>query len=294
MSFILKVVSLMLVTRLSVIHVSMGLSDKRTTGARSSYAIREVKSNVGDSNLVLERTTYVEDPNTYRDGYYDGIFQIDQKTGFKDTQFKIENDFSIDLSAALKYEDLHKPLHSAISAQLKNVNIKSSNPSSWPSTRQEGNWKKHYNIQRGNGSVAMFKTDISTSYKPSKANTPKNTRKYRYKKQRRPRKPYKPSCQKGRKLFVQKAAQCHTIDKYGRHKTGPNLYGVCGRRAGQSHGYSYTERMKSSGITWNEDTLDRYLRNPKNMIPGIKMVFAGLKKKRDRDDMIHYLCNCIH
>ena len=47
--------------------------------------------------------------------------------------------------------------------------------------------------------------------------------------------------------------------------------------------------MPLSGITWNEDTLFQYLENPKKMIPGTKMVFAGLKKPAERNDLIAYL-----
>jgi cytochrome c len=61
------------------------------------------------------------------------------------------------------------------------------------------------------------------------------------------------------------------------------------RQTGQSPGYSYTEANKQKGITWGEDTLEVYLTNPKKYIPGTKMVFAGLKKKKDRELLIGYL-----
>ena len=143
-----------------------------------------------------------------------------------------------------------------------------------------------YNIESGNISVAMFKTDISTSNESSKRGGAEKKKYLSYK--------YKPSCGKGKRLFIQKAAQCHTIVPGGRHKQGPNLFGICGRRAGESPHFSYTDAMKDSGITWNEDTSDQYLQNPKEMIPGVKMVFAGIKKKRYRQNLIHYLCHCIH
>ena len=94
---------------------------------------------------------------------------------------------------------------------------------------------------------------------------------------------------KGAKIFKAKCAQCHTIEKGGVTKQGPNLNGVIGRDAGTSGGFTYSEAMKSSGITWSEAHLAQYLTNPKSYVPGNKMVFPGIKKDQEKADLIAYI-----
>lgn len=91
----------------------------------------------------------------------------------------------------------------------------------------------------------------------------------------------------GAKVFL-KCKACHDATE-GKNKVGPTLKGLFGRTAGTVEGYSYSDANKNSGIVWGEDTLKPYLADPKAVIPGTKMTFAGLKKEDEIENIIAYL-----
>jgi cytochrome c len=76
---------------------------------------------------------------------------------------------------------------------------------------------------------------------------------------------------------LQKCKICHSFDKGGANRVGPNLFGVFGRKAGTVAGFAYSDAMKNSGTVWDDDTLAKFLRDPKESLPGNRMSFPGIK-----------------
>ena len=93
---------------------------------------------------------------------------------------------------------------------------------------------------------------------------------------------------KGKRIFA-RCLSCHILTEAGPKKQGPTLYGIFGRTAGALEGFSYSKAMAESGIVWDETTIDAYVADPKGYIPGNKMAFVGVKKAKQRADLIAYL-----
>lgn len=93
----------------------------------------------------------------------------------------------------------------------------------------------------------------------------------------------------GEQIFGHTCNLCHQIGPGAKNFVGPQLNGINGRKAGTAAGYDYSDAMKKSGITWNEDTFKKYITNPQADIPGVKMIFAGLEKHSQRDNIWAYI-----
>lgn len=92
----------------------------------------------------------------------------------------------------------------------------------------------------------------------------------------------------GKRLYLQCRA-CHSLEKGGINKVGPNLYGFFGQPAGQVEDFAYSDALQESEIVWTPETLDRWLARPSEFLPGNRMVFVGVRRPTDRASLIAYL-----
>jgi cytochrome c len=90
-------------------------------------------------------------------------------------------------------------------------------------------------------------------------------------------------------IVFKKCMACHQIGEGARNGIGPVLNGIANRPAGSYPGYNYSQATKNAGLVWDDRTLARYLRAPREVIPGTRMAFAGLSKDREILDVISYL-----
>ena len=95
----------------------------------------------------------------------------------------------------------------------------------------------------------------------------------------------------GEKVF-NKCKACHMIGDGAKNRVGPSLTGIVDEEIASNPDFKYSDAFtekKGEGVVWTDEVLHEYLISPKAFVPGTKMTFAGLKKEKDRDDVVAYL-----
>ena len=95
----------------------------------------------------------------------------------------------------------------------------------------------------------------------------------------------------GEKVFKRVCSSCHIPTAEGPKRLGPTLFKVVGRKSGSVEGFRYSKANESANIVWSTENLDPYLTDPKKVVPGTTMAFAGVKKAEERADLIAYLAS---
>ena len=93
---------------------------------------------------------------------------------------------------------------------------------------------------------------------------------------------------KGEQVFA-RCAPCHAVGPNAENKLGPELNGLDGRHSGTAANFSYSDANKNSGIVWNEAKFKEYIQDPRGVVPGTKMIFAGIKKPDEINDLWAYV-----
>ena len=86
-----------------------------------------------------------------------------------------------------------------------------------------------------------------------------------------------------------KCMPCHSIGEGAKNKVGPELNGLDGRHSGTAPAFSYSDANKNSGIVWNKANFEKYIADPRAMIPGTKMIFPGIKNPKDVENLWAYV-----
>ena len=86
-----------------------------------------------------------------------------------------------------------------------------------------------------------------------------------------------------------KCLPCHSIGDDAQNKIGPELNGLDGRHSGSVPDFAYSDANKNSGIVWTEDKFKEYIKDPKALVPGTKMIFAGIKNEQEVADLWAYV-----
>jgi cytochrome c len=92
----------------------------------------------------------------------------------------------------------------------------------------------------------------------------------------------------GRSAFNRRCTTCHAVAA-GQNKVGPSLHSAVGRAAGQAPGFNYSQAMRDPGETWDEATLSAYLEKPRELVPGNRMIMAGIAEAAERENIVAYL-----
>jgi cytochrome c len=93
----------------------------------------------------------------------------------------------------------------------------------------------------------------------------------------------------GKAIFMKQCFTCHTIDKGGPNKVGPNQWDIVGRKKASHEGFSYSSALQAKGGEWTYEDIDHMIFKPQAFVRGTKMAFAGLAKAQERADVIAYL-----